>query len=149
VEAPLGITSKITIFSMKTSHIIGIMGIAIAIAVVISTYFDSSTYDTFRQATMKSELTYVSVQLDREKAMQYDPFKNANLFTFYGKDKEGRECKVLFNNTKPQDFERSEEIVLTGKMQKGEFHAYKIQMKCPSKYTNNKLEITEVSARKS
>ena len=127
---------------MKSSHIIGIVSIAIAIAVVMSTYFDSSTYDTFRQATRKAELTYVSVQLDKEKAMQYDPYKNANLFTFYGKDREGMECKVLFNNTKPQDFERSEKIVLTGKMMNGVFHADKIQMKCPSKYNDGKPQET-------
>ena len=134
---------------MKTSHIIGIVVIALAISVIMSTYFDSSTYETFTQAQQKGELTYVSVKLDREKEMHYDPFTNANLFTFYGRDRDGKECKVLFDNTKPQDFERSEEIVLTGKMENGEFHADKIQMKCPSKYTNNKLEITEVSARKS
>jgi cytochrome c-type biogenesis protein CcmE len=53
---------------------------------------------------------------------------------------------VVFNGSKPQDFERSEQIVLTGKMIGNEFHASKILMKCPSKYTKDEVEVTEVSA---
>jgi len=63
-------------------------------------------------------------------------------------DNKGQECKVVFSGTKPEDFERSQQIVLTGRMQNNEFHASKILMKCPSKYTQDKLETTEVSAKK-
>jgi len=62
------------------------------------------------------------------------------------KDNKGEERKVVFTGTKPEDFERSEQLVLTGTMVGQEFHASKILMKCPSKYTQDKLEITEVKA---
>jgi cytochrome c-type biogenesis protein CcmE len=78
--------------------------------------------------------------------MTYDPVKDANYFAFYLTDNKGKECKVIFSGTKPQDFERSEQIVITGKMSGEEFHASKILMKCPSKYTNDKVETKEYKA---
>jgi len=77
--------------------------------------------------------------LDKQKALYYDAVKDANYFSFYVKDKKGQECKVVYTGTKPEDFEKSEQIVLTGQMLGNEFHASKILMKCPSKYTQNKL----------
>jgi len=50
----------------------------------------------------------------------------------------------VFSGSKPQDFERSEQIVLTGKMEGGEFRASKILMKCPSKYNKDEVEVKEV-----
>ena len=58
----------------------------------------------------------------------------------------GQERKVVFTGTKPQDFERSEQIVLTGQMVGNEFKASSILMKCPSKYNNDKVE-TEFKAK--
>ena len=75
--------------------------------------------------------------------MLYNPSENANLFSFYVIDKNGLEQKVLFNGSKPQDFERSEQIVLMGKMQEENFICSKILMKCPSKY-NDGSENVEV-----
>ncbi len=131
---------------MKKSSIIGIVIIAIAIAVIISTYADSSTYGTFSDAKESSSELYVSGQLNKKKELFYNPQKDANYFSFYVVDEKGGECKVVFNGTKPQDFERSEKIVLTGKMMGDEFHASKILMKCPSKYEKDQVEVTEVSA---
>lgn len=134
---------------MKKSSIIGIVVIAIAIAVVISTYSSTSTYGSFNDAkSTKSELHIVG-RLNKSKKLFYDATKDANYFTFYMKDNKGEECKVIYNDTKPEDFEKSEQIVLTGKMKDGEFHASKILMKCPSKYQDGKLNVTEVSAKKS
>ena len=126
---------------MKKSSIIGIIIIAIAIGVIISTYADSSTYGTFADAHETSSELHVVGKLDKEKEMIYNPKENANYFAFYMKDNKGEQCKVVFNGTKPQDFERSEQIVLTGKMVGQEFHASKILMKCPSKYTKDKVEV--------
>lgn len=121
--------------------------IAIAIAVIISTYSSSSTYGTFKEAQATSSELHVVGHLDKQKALVYDPVKDANYFAFYMKDSKGEECKVVFTGTKPQDFERSEQIVLTGQMTGNEFHASKILMKCPSKYTQDKVEVTEFKAK--
>ena len=133
---------------MKKSSIFGIVVIAVAIAVIISTYASSSTYSSFKEAKQTNSELHVIGHLDKEKELYYDATKDANYFSFYVKDDKGDECKVVFSGTKPEDFERSQQIVLTGKMVNNEFHASKILMKCPSKYTQDKLETTEVSAKK-
>lgn len=126
---------------MKKSHIIGIIIIAVAIGAIVSTFADSSSYASFNEAKTSEDEIHVVGQLVKEKEMIYDPVKDANYFSFYMVDSKGEECKVVFSGSKPQDFERSEQIVLTGKMEDGQFRANKILMKCPSKYTN-----TEVTA---
>jgi cytochrome c-type biogenesis protein CcmE len=81
--------------------------------------------------------------------LYYDAKVDANYFSFFMKDNKGQECKVVFTGTKPQDFERSEQVILTGKMIGNEFHASKILMKCPSKYKQDKIEVTEANAKQS
>jgi|SRR5476651_457636 len=132
---------------MKKSSILGIVVIAIAIAVIISTYSKSSTYGSFKEAAVTNAQLQIVGHLDKGKELYYDATKDANYFSFYMKDNKGQECKVVFTGTKPQDFERSEQVVLTGQMAGNEFHASKILMKCPSKYTQDKVEVTEYKAK--
>lgn len=127
---------------MKKGSIIGIVVIAVVIAVIISAYSSSSTYASFREARQSKAELHIIGFLDKKKALVYDPVKDANLFSFYVKDKSGEECQVIYSGTKPQDFERSEQIVLTGQMEGPVFHASKILMKCPSKYTQKTVEIS-------
>jgi len=134
---------------MKKSAIFGLVVIAVAIAVIISIYSSSSTYGSFDDAKKSASELRVVGHLDKQKELYYDAVKDANYFSFYVKDKQGQECKVVFNGTKPQDFERSEQIVLTGQMIGSEFRASDILMKCPSKYTQDKLDVTEVKAKPS
>ncbi len=128
---------------MKKSSILGIVAIAVLIAIIISIYGDSSTYASFAEAQTTDTELHVVGQLNKEKELVYNPVQNANYFSFFMLDEEGKECKVVFNGSKPQDFERSEQIVLTGRMVGDEFHASKILMKCPSKYNDQEIEITE------
>jgi len=127
---------------VKKGSILGILIISITIAVIISTYSNSSTYGSFDEASsVKTELQIIG-RLDKNKPLVYDPAKDANLFSFFVLDKNGRECQVSYTGVKPQDFERSEQIVLTGQMTGNIFHASRILMKCPSKYTNKSIEFT-------
>lgn len=132
---------------MKKSAIFGLVVIAIAIAVIISTYSSSSTYGSFSDAKKTTDELHVVGHLDKSKELYYDAAKDANYFAFFVKDNKGEECKVVFTGTKPQDFEKSEQIVLTGRMTGNEFHASNILMKCPSKYTKDKVEVTEYKAK--
>jgi len=131
---------------MKRSHIIGLVLIAVAIAAILSTYADSSTYGDFSQAKESGNEMHVVGKLMKDKEMVYNPIQDANYFSFYLKDNTGNECKVVFSGTKPQDFERSEQIVITGQMEGEVFMADKILMKCPSKYTNDQIETKEYKA---
>jgi cytochrome c-type biogenesis protein CcmE len=132
---------------MKKSSIFGLVVIAIAIAVIISVYSKSSSYGSFYDAKKTTSELHIVGHLDKQKELYYNAAKDANYFSFYVKDNKGEECKVVFTGTKPQDFERSEQIVLTGQMIGTEFHASDILMKCPSKYTQDKINITEAKAK--
>ncbi|MDN5287394.1 MAG: cytochrome c maturation protein CcmE [Mucilaginibacter sp.] len=132
---------------MKKGSIFGLIVIAIAIAVIISVYSKTSTYGTFSDAEKTKSELHVIGHLNTKKELFYDATKDANYFSFYMKDNKGEERKVVYIGTKPEDFERSEQLVLTGQMVGNEFHAAKILMKCPSKYTKDKLETTEVQGK--
>ncbi|ADB37495.1 hypothetical protein Slin_1445 [Spirosoma linguale DSM 74] len=142
---------------MKISHTIGIIIIAVAIGVIASTAGDASVYTTFTKAEqMKKEgddkMIHVvgKVQKDaqgRITDMLYNPAIDPNHFEFTLIDNENRAQKVVFNSPKPQDFERSEQIVIIGAMQGDHFQCNKILLKCPSKYQDGKLETTEHEAK--
>lgn len=124
---------------MKKTHIILIVIIAVAIGAILTTLNNTSTYANFAEAKESPDTEFHIVgKLNKEKETVYNPKANANLFTFYMKDNKGVENKVVLHKHKPQDFERSEQIVLIGKMQGNEFHASEILMKCPSKYNDGK-----------
>jgi cytochrome c-type biogenesis protein CcmE len=127
---------------MKKTHIIALVVIAVAIAAILSTVVDSSTYASFAVAEANTgKVFHVVGKLDKTKPQEYNPQSNANLFSFYLVDNEGKDCRVLLNKTKPQDFDRSEQIVVIGKMSGDEFHASDVLMKCPSKYNNPKEDL--------
>lgn len=128
---------------MKKIHILGIILIAVAIAAIFTTLNNTSTYADFTEAAKDpgSEFHVVG-KLNKEKEAVYEPKIDANLFTFYMIDNKGVECKVILHKNKPQDFERSEQIVLIGQMQGQAFEASDILMKCPSKYNDGKPEET-------
>jgi cytochrome c-type biogenesis protein CcmE len=78
--------------------------------------------------------------LNKDKEKYYNPQENANYFTFYLRDQKGEECKVIYHNPEPPDFDRSEQIVIVGSMEGENFEASKILLKCPSKYTDNQVK---------
>ena len=124
---------------MKTIHIIIILVLVIAIAVVITTISDSSTYSDFSEAAKSpGRELHIIGKLDMTKPLEYDARKNANRFTFYIIDAKGVEKQVIYNNAKPQDFEKSEKVVVVGSMQGDVFMAKSLLLKCPSKYNNKK-----------
>jgi cytochrome c-type biogenesis protein CcmE len=77
--------------------------------------------------------------------MYYNPEKDPNYFSFFIRDKDGVEKKVILLREKPQDFELSEQIVITGKMKAEEFIATDILLKCPSKYKDEEIYIKQES----
>lgn len=132
---------------MKKSAIFGLVVIAVAIAVIITTYGSTSTYGSFSDARKSDSALKIVGKLDKGKQLYYDAAKDANYFSFFVKDKKGEECKVVYLGTEPQDFQKSEQIVLTGQMVGSEFHASEILMKCPSKYTPDKVDTKEYKAK--
>lgn len=130
---------------MKKTHIIAIFIIVIAMAAILGSLSDSSTYADFDEAFGNPGREYHVVgELDRSRSIDYNPEVNPNLTIFSMVDNNGEKRIVKLNKSKPLDIERSESIVLIGKAEGEEFYANDILMKCPSKYQEqNKLQATD------
>ncbi|ETZ23316.1 cytochrome c maturation protein CcmE [Pedobacter sp. V48] len=126
---------------MRKSAIVGLITIAICVGFLVSLNADTNSYSTFTEAAKDPKEFHVMGYWEKEKGTYYDAQKDANHFAFYMKDQKGSVNKVVYNGTKPQDFERSEKLVLIGKMKDDTFYASKILMKCPSKYNNDLVEV--------
>ena len=118
---------------MKKTHIILIVIVAVLIGAIMVMFKDAGTYAGFVMAddNKGQEFTVIGY-LDKEAAMNFDARKT--LFSFTATDKQGNKRKVVYNQPKPQDFERSEEITMKGYATDTAFVAEEILMKCPSKY---------------
>ena len=119
---------------MKRIHIILIIVIAVGIGVVVTSITSASTTVTFDKAFANEGKEYqIKGVLDKTKPVEYDPIKNPNLFSFYVFDKKKEERKVIFNGTKPENFEHTDTISLNGIF--GSFKAY-LHMRLCSQIVN-------------
>ncbi len=126
---------------MKRSHIIAIAVVAVAISILISASKDVTTYANFSQATQSGDRVKLVGQLVKEQPVEYNPEENPNLLAFYLRDDAGDVRRVVLHAGKPQDFERSEQIVLTGQMNGETFEAADMLLKCPSKYKDQEVYV--------
>jgi cytochrome c-type biogenesis protein CcmE len=123
---------------MKKTHIIILIFIAVAIAVLISFMGDLTTYDTVASAKSKEgKFVHLIAKLDKSQPIEYDPIKNPNYMKFTALDTLGNATLVVYHNAKPTDFEKSERLVLKGSMKDGSFECKEMLMKCPSKYKDD------------
>ena len=127
---------------MKKSHIIILIGIAALIGGLLAYSSDFSTYDTVNSARQKQgKFVHLIAKLDKTKPVEYDPINNPNYLAFYAIDSLGGQTKVIYRNSKPADLEKSERIVMKGKMQADHFECNDILLKCPSKYKDDKQQL--------
>ena len=130
---------------MKRIHVISVVLIGVAIALLIMASDDLSTYGTFDEARAVNGKVKIAGQLAKDKEMLYDPENDPNLFSFYLTDQNGEEQKVVLLSAKPTDFEMSEQVVVTGEWNKDQFVASSVLLKCPSKYKNEEVYLKEES----
>ena len=124
---------------MRKLPIIALGCIVAAVVIFTSAAGDMSTYATFAEATATDATVRVAGELAKDRPIEYDPQINPNYFTFFVRDREGDERKVVLTAAKPQDFELSEQIVVTGEMNGETFVASDMLMKCPSKYKDEEI----------
>ena len=125
---------------MKKSHLAALILIGIAITVLISSMVDVTGYETIGSAKQKAGKTVTVIAKLDKATIQYNPAVNPNYLTFDATDTLGDRMKVAYYYEKPYDMEKSERIVLKGKMENGvfEIHDQKgILIKCPSKYKDD------------
>lgn len=127
---------------MKRTHIIILIGIAALIVGLLTWSVDFSTYDTIKSAQdKKGKFVHLIARLDKSQPVTYDPINNPNYLAFYAVDSLGGKTKVVYHNSKPADLEKSERIVMKGKMQEDHFECSDILLKCPSKYKDDKKQL--------
>ena len=123
---------------MKKTHIFILVLIAAAIAVLVSYTGNLSTYETVASARQKEgKFVRMIAKVDKSQPVEYDAAKDPNFTSFTVIDTLGNTTKVVYRNSKPPDFEKSERLVLNGKMQNGLFECKDMVMKCPSKYKDD------------
>ena len=134
---------------MKKSHIFIIIIIAAAIGIVITTADDASTYVTFDEAYKlasngsKSSIHVVG-QLKKDgegHVVGIVPGADRVSFSFVMVDNNNKEQIVIYKEPMPQDFMRSEKVVVIGSYSGENFVADKILLKCPSKYQEQKVNV--------
>lgn len=131
---------------MKKTHIALLILVVAAVSIIVSMFGDFSTYETFGTAAQNpGKQFHVIGVLDGNRKINYDPKIDPNHCSFMVKDKAGNVQRVVFNGAKPTDIEKSEQIVMKGKMEGNEFRCSQIQMKCPSKYKNDQVAVGNAS----
>lgn len=134
---------------MKKTHIIIILVIAAAIGILVTTAGDASTYGNFNEAYQmatagnKKEIHVVG-ELKKDsfgKVTGIQSGLDKVSFSFLMMDDKGKEQKVEYNQPMPQDFTKSEKVVVIGSYDGETFKASKILLKCPSKYQEQKVNV--------
>ena len=124
---------------MKKTQIIGIIFIAVCLGALVSTLQGSGKMSGFDEAFEAPDKEYrIKGVLDRSQEVIYEPTENASLTVFSMTDETGSTRRVHLQESKPQGFEQSESIVVIGKAEGDVFLAKDMQMKCPSKYNEDK-----------
>lgn len=141
---------------MKKSSLLIILIIAVAAGIILSTTADASMYVGFSEARQRAaegntSKVHVVGRLPRDAnkkpvGLQYDPVVDPNYFAFTLIDTTKLAQRVVYNNPKPQDFETSEQVVITGCMRGEVFMADNILLKCPSKYVKKDLKGGEMAS---
>jgi cytochrome c-type biogenesis protein CcmE len=100
---------------------------------IYTTMAGTSRYASFNSVWEEPGKKFTVIgKLNRDKEIVALPGQ----FEFYLIDENNLERKVVSHDSKPQDFERSEQVVVTGKAIGDNFIASQILLKCPSKYNN-------------
>jgi cytochrome c-type biogenesis protein CcmE len=134
---------------MKKSHIVIIVVIAAAIGILVSTAGDASTYVGFNEAF---EMATAGNNKDIHVVGELTKDASGNItgieqgldkvsFSFVLVDESGKRQKVEYAEPVPQDFTKSEKVVVIGRYDGNVFKASKILLKCPSKYQEQNVTV--------
>tara|TARA_Y100000814_G_C12305964_1_gene393426 strand:- start:331 stop:735 length:405 start_codon:yes stop_codon:yes gene_type:complete len=134
---------------MKNLFPIYLIFLSITIIIVISTFADASTYVSFSDAKSlysvgKKSPIHVVGRLIKNEENQVIGIKKSddNLsFSFEMIDEEGIIENVFYGEPMPPDFILSDQVVVIGSYNDKRFIAKEILLKCPSKYTEDQVNI--------
>ena len=99
-------------------------------------------YATFNQAKNKKKTVEVKGVWVKDKDAKFDPATST--YSFYMKDDDMTEMKVVYDGAKPNNFDVADMIVAKGKVKEDVFYAKEILTKCPSKYEGKGEEVQKM-----
>lgn len=119
---------------MKNKYLFG--GGIIVVFLALMSYLFTQTSVSYEEDFSQISNSTRTVKATGEwvKSKKYHLDNEKKIFSFYMKDYNGNEMKVVYNGAMPNNFESSTSVVVTGKYQDGYFYATDILTKCPSKY---------------
>lgn len=124
---------------MKIKSIILLVILSLSVAAIVYVYGQSSSYEVFSTARENPGREYHIVgTYVKDKPKIYNSEKDPNYFSFTMRDTIGTECQVVLHQPEPQDFGKSDRVVVIGKMKGDTFDASSMLLKCPSKYADEK-----------
>ena len=123
--------------------------LSITIIIVISTFADASTYVSFSDAKSlysvgkKSPIHVVGrlIKNEENKVIGIKKSDDNLSFSFEMIDEEGTIENVFYGEPMPPDFILSDQVVVIGSYNDKRFIAKEILLKCPSKYTEDQVNI--------
>jgi cytochrome c-type biogenesis protein CcmE len=129
---------------MNKRYIIGIVIIAVFLVVGFYAFVDTKVeYANFTHAVETHKKVQVKGSWVKEKETGFDA--STNKFTFYMKDENNTEMKVVLDGAEPNNFKMAESVVAKGKVKDGYFHATDVLTKCPSKYEGDGQDVKKSS----
>jgi cytochrome c-type biogenesis protein CcmE len=134
---------------MKNSAALSVVFIGIVLIIIVTTYGDASTYVSFIEAKelySRGNMSKIHVvgKLNRDdedniKGIVKSP--DMLSFSFEMVDEKGLKENVFYGEPMPPDFLMSEQVVVIGSYNNNKFIADEVLLKCPSKYTEEKIKI--------
>ena len=129
---------------MNKRYLVGIVIIVVFIVVGFYAFVDTKVeYSNFTHAAETHKKCQVKGSWVKEKESRFDA--STNKFTFYMKDENNTEMKVVLDGAEPNNFKMAESVVAKGKIQDGNFHATEVLTKCPSKYEGDGQDVKKSS----
>ncbi|HSV87970.1 MAG TPA: cytochrome c maturation protein CcmE [Bacteroidales bacterium] len=128
---------------MKKAQIAGLLFIVVAIGIIISTVYNIDPYSGFDEARKNpGKEVQIIGELVNDQPITETVEEQTLMLTFFMTDGRGGQSKVTYFGPKPQDFEKSDQVVLIGRYHQGNFIASSLLLKCPSKYIPGSFEQT-------
>jgi cytochrome c-type biogenesis protein CcmE len=118
---------------MKTKYIIiGIVATAFLVLAALSFNSSKIEYADFQIAKETGKTVQIIGKLSKENLINYNSDKNILTFTLI--DEKNNIEQVIYNGSKPNNFDIAPMVVVKGRYEDGKFSASEILTKCPSKY---------------
>ncbi|WP_372638209.1 cytochrome c maturation protein CcmE [Fodinibius sp.] len=119
---------------MKPKLIIGIIAIVGFTSLLMYNFGNSiSTYVNFEQA---ADMNNAHVVGSWDDSREYGFSMESKQFIFHMQDEAGNVRRVVYPQSKPNNFEQADRLVVIGSIEGDVFYADEMLMKCPSKYND-------------